>query len=150
MCQLNIFLLLVSGGVLFLFSNPISLLMCLLALSLGYSVIVGLNSGVLPGFIFFLVFVGGILILIFYVVCLFSNFKAGSLSAGGFLSICLCGVLFGSPVFSLPVVNVGVLSSSLFYGGSLLGLFFSFYFIACLWLVLKFNIFNSGSLRPWY
>ncbi|YP_010718648.1 NADH dehydrogenase subunit 6 (mitochondrion) [Liolophura japonica] len=164
MTMLSLFSLILSiGFILPMVSQPLSMGSLILINSFMISICVFFESGSWFGFILFLIYIGGLLVMFAYVTALTPNlvFKKGSLKFGFFLmyffwvSLFLCSSVVGIPgeVESLSLLweggyhKQGMSLFSFFGGMTASGLVLILLFI--LLCVVKVCYKSKGALRPY-
>lgn len=128
------------------FFQPLSLGVAIMILRISISLFIGFIGFSIFGFILFLVFVGGLLVMFGYVIVLIPNMSFG-LSSYFFLFLFFPAFLWSDFDFFFSGLDFGFLFRDF---GFLLYLGLALILLFCLIVVVKVCYFHSGSLRPFF
>lgn len=126
--------------------QPLRLGLLVIALSVVFSLVLGISGFSVYGFVLFLIFVGGLLVMFGYVVVLIPNILF-SFSFSYFFFFVVFLVSWFDYVFILTFHGVDFLFVSY---GFLLYVGLGLVLLYCLLVVVKICFFHSGSLRPFF
>nr|QGW36205.1 NADH dehydrogenase subunit 6 [Monodonta labio] len=88
--------------------QPLSLGLCVMSLSVGFCVLIGLSLASWYGYVLFLVYVGGLLVMFAYVSALApNNFFSSAKMVGGFCFVFLIGLGMAGTLYFAEIVGLG-------------------------------------------